>query len=108
MNQENDMTESAPAYAHEATCAARPIEAAVQQTRQLQQMADNIQARLFTKLGSLQHGINQVENIEAKRGSLIDTPEAPQPELIQLERNLARLERHLHEILDATNAFESL
>ena len=88
--------------------ATRHIENACNTARGLCIAADNIKRRLFDKLASLtnMHG-NQLERVGEKRDhGLVPAPELP--ELLQLERSLAELDRHLNEILDATNAIEDL
>jgi hypothetical protein len=89
--------------------ATRHIENACNTARGLCIAADNIKRRLFDKLASLTtdpHG-NQLERVGEKRDhGLVPAPELP--ELLQLERSLAELDRHLNEILDATNAIEDL
>ena len=89
--------------------ATRHIENACNTARGLCIAADNIKRRLFDKLASLTtdpHG-NQLERVGEKRDhGLVPAPELP--ELLQLERSLAERDRHLNEILDATNAIEDL
>ncbi len=82
----------------------RPLEHITGQAEQLASMTSNIQERLHDLLGRLHQGNAPAILGQEAKGQ----PQESLPELPNIERALARAQRNLESILDATNGLEAL